>query len=433
MSLATWLVTLYPRAWRRRYEQEMLALLEQHRVTLLTVLDLLFGMISARLNPAYRDDAGPVLFTSLPRAARMALAAWGAFVLCVAVASGPIDLAMFLLLTGQRTIPWFPGGGSILTSPGNPEPGPISMVVGGRLWLAEPALVLLAFFAITALVCLGCLRWALRTRRISVIVLTSVWFAVPVAVILWLVVASHMFQSPLGGVSPGLPANPITWALYHVFTSLPVSLLTTLGELEALMAVVFLSGLKAGLALRMRQYRLLGLVAGVDLVLILIAVYIVKSWDLFTPFGPPNVVGAPLTHQAVQTFFTVEALGLCAHLLPFAALALPLLALGGSPLGRQQRHAVIVGVSLLAGLMAVYDLCFLVTVLMSWQAGEMGLFDGIPLIWAQGGIDGWYVVLVIPWEVLVATLVLSLFLAFRALRSMVAAGGTADPAVGAPA
>jgi hypothetical protein len=76
MSVATWLVTLYPRTWRRRYEQEMLAVLEQHHVTLLTVMDLLLGMIRARLDPQYRDF-GPVLFTSLPRATWMALAAWG--------------------------------------------------------------------------------------------------------------------------------------------------------------------------------------------------------------------------------------------------------------------------------------------------------------------------------------------------------------------
>jgi hypothetical protein len=429
MSVATWLVTLYPRAWRRRYEEEMLALLEQHRVTLLTVLDLLFGMIRARLNPAYRDDPGPVLFTSLPRATWMALAAWGAFVLCIAVASGPIDLRMLFLLTGQRTIPWSPRNGSIIWNPGTYAPMAMYSVVGGQLWFAEPALVLLAFFAITALVSLGCLRWAVRTRRPGVIVLTSVWFAVPVAVIVWLVVASvPPFQTTFGGLSPESLANPINF-----FSSLPVSLLTTLGELEALMGVVFLSGLKAGQALRTRRYRLLGLVAGVDLVLLLITVYFVTVWDLFTPLGPPNVVGAPLTQQAVQRFFITEALGLCTHLLPFAALALPLLALVGSALGRQQRHAVIVGVSLLAGLMAVYDLCFLVTILMSWQAGEMGLFDGIPLIWAHGGIDGLYIVLSIPWEVIVATLLLSLLLAFRALRSMVAAGMVADPALGAPA
>jgi hypothetical protein len=438
MPLATWLVTLYPRAWRRRYEEEMLALLEQHRVTLLTVLDLLFGMISARLNPAYRDDPGPVMLTSLPKATWLALAAWGAFVLCVAVTSGPIYLGMVFFLTGQRTVPWFTGSSSIIWDPGTFEPMAMSPVVGGNLWLSEPALVLLPFFAITALVSLGCLRWAVRTHRIWIIVLTTVWFAVPVAVILWLVIPSHdmprylsPFQTPFG---PGLVTasrdRPIFLFLSQVISSLPVSLLTTLGELEALMAIVFLSGLKAGKALRTRRYRLLGLVAGVDLVLILITVYFVKVWDLFTPFGPPDFVGAPLTQQQVQTFFTTEALGLCAHLLPFAAVALPLLALGGSAVGRQQWHAVVAGVSLLAVLMAVCDMCFLVTILIS---GGEGLLSGIPLIWAQEANHTWYIVLLIPEEVIVATLVLSLLLAFRALRSMVVAGMTADPAVRAPA
>ena len=174
MPLATWLITLYPRAWRRRYEEEMLALLEQHQVTIVTVLDLLFGMISARLDPQYRDDLGPVLFTSLPKATWLALAAWGAFVLCVEVASGPIYLGMVFFLSGRRSIPWPAFGGSILAIPGNPEPGPISTVVGGNLWFAEPAIVLLTFFAITALVSLGCLRWAVRTRRVGIVLLTTV-------------------------------------------------------------------------------------------------------------------------------------------------------------------------------------------------------------------------------------------------------------------
>jgi hypothetical protein len=206
-----------------------------------------------------------------------------------------------------------------------------------------------------------------------------------------------------------------------------------LGELDALMGVVFLSLLKAGQAVRTRRYRLLGLVAGVDLVLILIAVYIVKSWDLFTPFTfTPYTL--PDASQLTQEYFIVEALGLCAHLLPFAAVALPLLALGGSPLGRQQWHAVVVGVSLLAMLMAICDVWFIVGVLVTWQLGSgLGIVEGIPLIWAQGGIDGWYIVLFIPGEVIVATLLLSLLVVLRALRSMVVAGMTADPALRAPA
>ncbi|KPV44112.1 hypothetical protein [Alicyclobacillus ferrooxydans] len=45
-----WLLRLYPRAWRERYEEEMLGLLEQHKVTPVTVVDLLVGALDANLN-----------------------------------------------------------------------------------------------------------------------------------------------------------------------------------------------------------------------------------------------------------------------------------------------------------------------------------------------------------------------------------------------
>jgi DNA-binding PadR family transcriptional regulator len=49
-----WMLCLYPLAWRERYEQEMIALLEQHQLTLWTVLDLCIGALDARLDPHYR-------------------------------------------------------------------------------------------------------------------------------------------------------------------------------------------------------------------------------------------------------------------------------------------------------------------------------------------------------------------------------------------
>jgi DNA-binding PadR family transcriptional regulator len=49
-----WMLCLYPLAWRERYDQEMIALLEQHQITLWTVLDLFIGALDARLDPHYR-------------------------------------------------------------------------------------------------------------------------------------------------------------------------------------------------------------------------------------------------------------------------------------------------------------------------------------------------------------------------------------------
>ncbi|MBX6353918.1 MAG: hypothetical protein IRZ10_11375 [Thermoflavifilum sp.] len=45
-----WLLRLYPRRWRERYEDEMLALLEQHTVTPATIADLLLGALDAHLH-----------------------------------------------------------------------------------------------------------------------------------------------------------------------------------------------------------------------------------------------------------------------------------------------------------------------------------------------------------------------------------------------
>lgn len=54
MIIIAWILRLYPRAWRQRYEQEMLVLLEEHDITFFTGLDLLLGALDARLDPYYR-------------------------------------------------------------------------------------------------------------------------------------------------------------------------------------------------------------------------------------------------------------------------------------------------------------------------------------------------------------------------------------------
>ncbi len=45
-----WLLRLYPRVWRERYEEEVLAVLEEHKITTATVFDLLVGAVDANLN-----------------------------------------------------------------------------------------------------------------------------------------------------------------------------------------------------------------------------------------------------------------------------------------------------------------------------------------------------------------------------------------------
>jgi ribosomal protein L37AE/L43A len=54
--LATRLLWLYPRRWRRRYEAEMRGLLEDHSVRWATLADLVVAALAARLDPEHRRE-----------------------------------------------------------------------------------------------------------------------------------------------------------------------------------------------------------------------------------------------------------------------------------------------------------------------------------------------------------------------------------------
>lgn len=51
MRCNQYLLRLYPRNWRQRYEEEMLAMLELHPCTVLDRVDLVFGALDAHLHP----------------------------------------------------------------------------------------------------------------------------------------------------------------------------------------------------------------------------------------------------------------------------------------------------------------------------------------------------------------------------------------------
>jgi hypothetical protein len=77
-ALAGWLLRLYPRRWRGRYEVEVQALLEEHAIRMRTLVDLLIGALDARLDPAYVQERS-VLTMRTPRFTTVSL--FGAFAL----------------------------------------------------------------------------------------------------------------------------------------------------------------------------------------------------------------------------------------------------------------------------------------------------------------------------------------------------------------
>jgi hypothetical protein len=79
MRPGTWIICLYPQGWRQRYEEEMVALLEQHTVTLATHFDLLLGALDAHLDPSYRTEKALFLFKDERTTATTFLCAYAIF------------------------------------------------------------------------------------------------------------------------------------------------------------------------------------------------------------------------------------------------------------------------------------------------------------------------------------------------------------------
>lgn len=81
MRHVTWILHLYPEAWRKRYEEEMVALLQQHTITLATCFDLMLGALDARLDPSYKTEKSLLLFKDERMIATTFLCAYAIFLL----------------------------------------------------------------------------------------------------------------------------------------------------------------------------------------------------------------------------------------------------------------------------------------------------------------------------------------------------------------
>jgi hypothetical protein len=392
MQLANWLVRRYPRAWRRRYEAEMLAVLEQHHVTVLTILDLLFGMATARLDPQYGREGRLMLLRSPRNATWTFLAAVGGFVLLAQTVDGAIYQGMWTAWFGKSV---FPFGRSALPMcrTGNPPPDVtliywVNALGTQDIWCNRSPLLPLLFLLVTALVVGGSLSWAVTRHPWGFLALAVVCFTVPVAVDVWLVLQPVVQQS-----------------MYEATT--PLGFLSLLGEFEALMGVVFLSLVRGTQAVAARQYRLLGPVLGVDLSLILVLLSLATTSRALTLYGDA---------LARQFELYSGVLGLVALLLPFAAVGSTLLAVAGSDLSTRARHGVVVGgASLLTVVMVACLVFFTVGVVSLWQ--DYHLFFWFP-------IQGWelgYPEMYVPVPVIGAGLLLLTLLALVALRALVGA------------
>jgi hypothetical protein len=335
MSLASWLVRRYPRAWRRRYEAEMLAVLEQHHVTIVTVLDLFFGVITARLDPRFRSESRLMRFSSPRKATWLFLTAVGSFVLLVQTAEGAIEGGIQAVFAGQST---YPVSCSAYV-PDVPFLYWVNQLGTESIFCNRPPILPVVYLLVSTLVVGGSLYWAITGRHWEVLVLAVTCFVVPVVASVWL------DQQPV-----------VQRDMYEITT--PLGVLSLLGALEAPMGVVILSMVRGTQAITTRRYRLFGLVLAIDLSLVVVFLTLANTSRAFTLSGSP----------VIREFgFYSGTLGVAALLLPFATIGMTLLAIAGSDISKRGWPLVLGGASLLTCVMVFYLVFFIVGLSSDWQ------------------------------------------------------------------
>ena len=383
MKLATWIVKLYPRAWRERYAEEMLALLDEHQITPLTVFDLLFGVVDARLDPHYRT--GRALFTfKSPQAA--ALGFFAAFAVCLFIAQGSMSIilqgAAVLFGIGQSTVIWSPLNhfNEAFANRFNPasvqcDAKLISQCNGVLMNANISVNAFMIYFTygllffISVLVTLVWMRRIIAARRIGTALITAACFAIPV------ILTPPLYNS----VSPFFRSS-YTLVIY--------------GGLELLMGIVFLTILKVQQAITTRRKGMLFLIILIDSLLIL--------------RGADFLLSSPLAF--FWQIFPFSFTDLTSNLFPFTAVGMLLLVLPGSDFGKWIRRFTFVPVSLVTLIMMAYLSLFLIG---SWSMTQQ------MSVWTMLGTPTYlFFAVQLPIGVVGVGLLLSALLAFAALRSL---------------
>ena len=71
-----WLARLYPRAWRERYGEEFIALLEERGTSVIDALDVALGALDAHMRPQVSDGRTFVMVAKMRSCVLMVLWAW---------------------------------------------------------------------------------------------------------------------------------------------------------------------------------------------------------------------------------------------------------------------------------------------------------------------------------------------------------------------
>ena len=78
--LVRWLLRLYPREWRARYEEELVAMLEERPTSVADLFDTALCALDAHARPQISPDREGFVVIKLRRSVLAVLQAWVAFV-----------------------------------------------------------------------------------------------------------------------------------------------------------------------------------------------------------------------------------------------------------------------------------------------------------------------------------------------------------------
>lgn len=224
MRIVTWTLNFYPRRWRERYQEEMLAVLEQHAISLTTILDLLLGALDAHLDPAYRTREG-FMFHRLRDTRILSTIYIGALAIFL------FSATLWTLLNGS------------LAFQDNPLGGNTEAIASTASIVIIPGLSLLALFVVA----IATIKNVLRDRRFGTLIFALICFGLGIA---------GVFQElPL---SPG-PDYPLMELIFAWLLIGGIALCVGSG--------LFVTGVKGLQAIRQRQWWSVGFTLAIDLLL----------------------------------------------------------------------------------------------------------------------------------------------------------------------
>ena len=336
MNIINWIMKLYPAAWRERYEAEMRAVLDDHKITFFTIFDLLFGALDARMDPYYNSETA---FFALKRLRVNNVV----FIYALAIAFCCISLWSTFVVVG--VVPPF------FQSPGlhHLPPPPASLVIAENS--AQFLFLLLVLSNLFILI--SYVRQAIVARQRGRLLLAAICFVLPIIII-------EMIPAFAFDIRYGF------WSLYYTVVQI-------IGA-ELLLGNVVLLVSKLRASITTGRFRLAFFIILTELLFFVVPALLHLSYfNVYT--YPPNQA-PPFGLSTVATFGAILWEGQA----PFAALATLVLFITCTQLTKRAARAVFVFAGLVMLTMVLHIIASLI-----WYVNQL----------VQGQIrDSWIVSLV---------------------------------------